>query len=181
MELLNNIMKKEVNKYVNKNKGDLIFDIHTITARTIYSINVEYVQNDNLNEKYIWLLRKNGTNLLVKSRVYIENSSEREVFDYYVDNTDIVSIYEVVVNRIDKDDNIFGTITKISLREFRKEVMKNTKKLSKVVSKVYLESGDEPIFVESDNFDDIDKNIRKELLIRNINYERLQSVVNFTY
>lgn len=188
--MLKEVMLKELDKYVKHYKTDVKYDFEKMLDKENFC-NKEEIEKRNdwakwTNErfflvrptkKYYWLLRENGTYLLDKENVLFSQSDERTIFDYYYDNNEIVALYEVEVKNI-VGDTIEGSIKKIGIEKTYEKILKGTKNISFIVTKIVIRDF-EPIYFKSgdtntrmkDLYHMLDRNnIKKENVVRVYSY-----------
>ena len=99
---LNEAMKNRVNRNVKHYKNDLLIDFDVLKKK--------YKSNAT---RFVWITRRNGTNLGLYNDVSINDTESRTIIEFYLENDNSASFYEVNVDSI-KNDIIYGDIKKIS-------------------------------------------------------------------
>ena len=99
---LNEAMRNRVNRNVKHYKKDVLIDLDVLKKK----------QKSNA-VRFIWITRKNGTNLGLYNDVSIKDTESRTIIEFYLKNDNSSSFYEVNVDTI-KNDIIYGDIKKIS-------------------------------------------------------------------
>ena len=99
---LNEGMQNRVNRNVKHYKNDLLIDFDTIKKK--------YKNNAT---RFVWITRKNGTNLGLYNDVSINDTETNITVEFYLKNDESTSFYDINIDSI-KDGIIYGSIEKIS-------------------------------------------------------------------
>lgn len=174
MNLLNEIMLKRVNKYVESYKTDVEYDFKLIQDRNNYHLDVKKFENKDfkVEEKYYWILRKCGTQLLNQKEVFFLGSNDRVTFNYYKNQNDIAAIYEIVVNDV-VGEKIYGTIKKLKLDKVEEEIKSKSKVITSITIKVLVKDVKEPIIFTTDSIDNKKRDLYKILEQKKLEFENV--------
>lgn len=129
MDKLNVLMRDIVEKEVKHYKSDVELDF-------------KIIKHDNKDYKnkpisYIWFIRENGTVMMREDFITVKNSDDNILFNFW---KDIINAYRIKINKV-CPKNIYGTIEKINLKKYYKEVKEKEKEKEKILYKIELQDG----------------------------------------
>lgn len=130
MDKLNVLMRDIVEKEVKHYQSDIEIDF-------------KIIKHDNKDYKnkpisYIWFIRENGTVMMREDFVTVKNSADNIFFNFWKE--DVINAYRIKLNKV-CPKNIYGTIEKINLKKYYKEVKEKEKEKEKILCKIELQDG----------------------------------------
>ena len=127
---LNILMKDIIDKEVKHYQSDINLDLE------IMKLDSKDYKNRQIS--YIWFTRECGTVMMREDFITVKNSSDNIFFNYWVDSA--VNAYRIKLNKV-CPKNIYGTIEKINLKKYYKEVKEKEKEKEKILCKIELQDG----------------------------------------
>lgn len=130
MDKLNVLMRDIVEKEVKHYQSDIEIDFKII----------EHDNKDYKNKpiSYIWFTRESGTVMMREDFITVKNSADNIFFNYWVDSA--ANAYRIKLDKI-CPKNMYGTIEKINLKKYYKEVKEKEKEKEKILCKIELQDG----------------------------------------
>ena len=110
-----------VNKYVKYYKEDLYQDIEVL------------LDKNKSSDTFIFLVRKSGTHLYEKEKLFVEEAGERTDFLYFENS--FLKGFEINISKRGKK-YIYGDIKEISIATLGQDINKNSKYYEKVSVKI---------------------------------------------
>ena len=114
-----------MSKLMNVNVIDVLSQISKINTKhyqeTDFALDNEIFRGAAISDKdeqkhFIWITRRCGTNTLRESRIFIENSYDRNALEFYSENEQVFAYY-VDITGLNKNNNIIGNIYECNLHE----------------------------------------------------------------
>lgn len=125
MENLLGIMKDVIDKDLKAYKEDINYDIDILRKG--------FIANKKQPTSYIWFTRESGTVIMREKFIKVKNSNENVSFNYWKGST--IHCFRITIEKI-TPKNIFGSIEKVNLKKYLKDVELNTEEYSKVLVNV---------------------------------------------
>ena len=107
-----------MSKLMNVNVIDVLSQISKINTKhyqeTDFALDNEIFREAVISDKdeqkhFIWITRRCGTNTLRESRIFVEDSYDRNVLEFYSENEQVFAYY-VDITGLNKNNNIIGNI-----------------------------------------------------------------------
>lgn len=121
-----------MSKLMNVNVIDVLSQISKINTKhyqeTDFALDNEIFREAAISDKdeqkhFIWITRRCGTNTLRESRIFIEDSYDRNALEFYSENEQVFAYY-VDITGLNKNNNIIGNIYEWNLHELN-DLLKN--------------------------------------------------------
>ena len=121
-----------MSKLINVNVIDVLSQISKINTKhyqeTDFAFDTEIFREAAISDKdeqkhFIWITRRCGTNTLRESRIFVEDSYDRNVLEFYLENEQVFAYY-VDITGLDKNNNVIGNIYECNLHELN-DLLKN--------------------------------------------------------
>ena len=121
-----------MSKLMNVNVIDVLSQISKINTKhyqeTDFALDNEIFREAAISDKdeqkhFIWITRRCRTNTLRESRIFIENSYDRNALEFYSENEQVFAYY-VDITGLNKNNNIIGNISECNLHELN-DLLKN--------------------------------------------------------
>ena len=150
-----------MSKLMNVNVIDVLSQISKINTKhyqeTDFALDNEIFREAAISDKdeqkhFIWITRRCGTNTLRESRIFIENSYDRNALEFYSENEQVFAYY-VDITGLNKNNNIIGNIYECNLHELNDLLKNNSFKTKSYV--YYFEN--ETVTREEDEYNEFGK------------------------
>ena len=121
-----------MSKLVNVNVIDVLSQIWNINTKHYqekdFELDNEIFREAAISDKdeqkhFIWITRRCGTNTLRESRIFVEDSYDRNVLEFYLENEQVFAYY-VDITELNKNNNIIGNIYECNLHKLN-DLLKN--------------------------------------------------------
>lgn len=130
-----------MSKLMNVNVIDVLSQISKINTKhyqeTDFALDNEIFREAVISDKdeqkhFIWITRRCGTNTLRESRIFVEDSYDRNVLEFYSENEQVFAYY-VDITGLNKNNNIIGNIYECNLHELNNLLKNNSFKTKSYV------------------------------------------------
>lgn len=129
--------------------GNLLLSIKDIADKdlTAYKEDINYdveilrngfIENKKQPISYIWFTRRSGTAIMKEKFIKVKNSNENVSFNYWKGST--IHCFRIIIEKI-TPKNIFGSIEKINLNKYEKDVELHTEEYEKALIKIETVDG----------------------------------------
>lgn len=133
-------LKDIKNKLVVLNESMNFIVINNVkNFKTDVDIDINSIKNSNI-KRFIWITRKNGTNLLIEDYIKVINSEENIIFHTRMAERGITGIYRLTISH-KENDNIYGYLEVLNKRNYLKEVINAQKYFNTIEVEVVKNDG----------------------------------------